>query len=63
LRHPGIVTLEDRLAQQREALGISAGAWKAEDHPELADGGAAYVDHIRSERDERFEAALKRKRR
>jgi hypothetical protein len=49
-----------RRARQREALKVSSGAWKAENHPELAKGGAAYVEQIRSERDRRFEAALRR---
>ena len=52
-----------RRAKQREALKISAGSWKTADHPELAEGGAAYVERIRSERDERFADALKRRRR
>ena len=47
-----------RRNKQREALKLSAGAWKTEDHPELAQGGAAYVDQIRSEPDERFDSAL-----
>jgi hypothetical protein len=38
--------------KQREALRLSAGAWKPEDHPELAEGGAAYVELIRSEPEE-----------
>jgi len=52
----------DRLAgdehKQREALRLSAGAWDPAAHPELVEGGVAYVDSIRSEPDERFEAAL-----
>jgi hypothetical protein len=48
-----------RRNKQREALGRSAGAWKPEDHPELAEGGAAYVEQIRSEPDERFEQAIR----
>jgi hypothetical protein len=48
-----------RRHRQREALRLSKGAWKPKDHPELKRGGAAYVDRIRAERDERFEAALK----
>jgi len=44
-----------RRTKQREALKASAGAWKTKEHPELANGGAAYVEQIRSERDERFE--------
>lgn len=45
-----------RRRKQRQALRLSAGAWK--DHPELSGGGAAYVERIRSEADERFESAL-----
>jgi hypothetical protein len=51
-----------RRARQRQALAASAGAWKSKNHPELADGGAAYVEKIRSEPDPRFDAALTRKR-
>ena len=54
---------EVRRNAQRQALQLSKGAWKIEDHPELAQGGAAYVEQIRSERDERFEEALSRKER
>lgn len=54
---------EVRRNRQREALRSSTGSWKAENHPELAQGGAAYVDEIRSERDSRFEDALERHRR
>jgi hypothetical protein len=47
-----------RRNKQREALRLSSGAWNPAAHPELAEGGAAYVDRIRSEADERFEAAI-----
>jgi len=50
---------EIRRARQREALRSSAGSWKPEIHPELARGGAANVEEIRSEPDERFEDALR----
>ena len=50
-----------RRNKQREALKLSAGAWKPHDHPELAKGGAAYVEQIRSEPDERFEDAMRHK--
>jgi hypothetical protein len=53
---------EVRRARQREALQASAGSWKQEDHPELALGGAACVERIRSESDDRFEDALGRQR-
>jgi hypothetical protein len=55
-----ILWREVRRNRQREALRSSAGSWKAEDHPELARGGAARVEEIRVERDDRFEDALKR---
>jgi hypothetical protein len=48
-----------RRHKQRLALNLSAGAWKQEDHPELAEGGAAYVEKIRSEPDERFDDAIR----
>lgn len=49
-----------RRKKQREGLRLSAGAWKPEDHPELAGGGAAYVEQIRSEPDERLDDAMRR---
>ena len=52
-----------RRNKQREALKLSAGAWNPADHPELAQGSAARVDQIRSERDSRFDDALRRQRR
>ena len=45
--------------KQLKAIRLAAGAWNREDHPELAQGGAAYVEAIRSERDERFEDFLR----
>ena len=48
-------------SRQREALKLSAGIWKAARHPELGQGGAAYVERVRSEPDERFEEAVRRK--
>ena len=47
-----------RRDKQREALALSAGAWNPEDHPELAQGGAAHVERIRSEPDERYLDAI-----
>ena len=41
--------------EQLAALEQSAGTWKDEDHPELAEGGAAYVAKIRQEDEVRFE--------
>ena len=49
-----------RRNKQREALKLSAGAWNPADHPELTQGGAAYVDRIRLEPDERFDDAIRR---
>jgi hypothetical protein len=48
-----------RRNKQREALKLSAGSWNPADHPELVQGGAAYVEKIRSEPDERFEDAIR----
>jgi len=48
-----------RRNKQREALKLSSGAWNPDHHPELAQGGAAYVETIRSEPDERFEDAVR----
>ncbi len=48
-----------RRHKQREALRLSTGTWKTANHPELARGGAAHVEQIRAEPDERFEDALK----
>ena len=47
-------------SKQVEALRLSAGLWKSADHPELAEGGAAYVERMRAEPDERFENLLRR---
>ena len=49
-----------RRSKQREALKASAGVWMKKDHPELNKGGAAHVERIRSEQDQRFESALPR---
>jgi hypothetical protein len=35
--------------RQREALDMAAGAWGAEEHPELDEGSAAYVQRLRAE--------------
>jgi hypothetical protein len=39
---------EIKLRLQREVLREIAGVWKTEDHPELADGAAAWVREIRA---------------
>jgi predicted transcriptional regulator len=50
---------EVKRKKQRLALKLSAGVWNAADHPELADGGSAYVEAIRSKPDERFEDMIR----
>ena len=39
-------------AQQLAALEQAAGCWSDQDHPELADGGAAYVARLRREEED-----------
>jgi flagellar motor component MotA len=46
---------EIKLNRQRKALGAATGAWKQEDHPELAEGAAKWVREIRQESVKRFE--------
>jgi hypothetical protein len=46
---------EIKLRRQREALRETAGAWKSEDHPELAQGAAAWVREMRALDSHRFE--------
>ena len=46
---------EIKIRHQRQVLGEVAGSWKSEDHPELANGAAAWVDQIRSVDNQRFE--------
>ena len=46
---------EIKLNRQRQALRAATGAWKAEDHPELAGGAASWVHQIRQESVKRFE--------
>jgi len=40
---------EIKLNRQRQALRAATGAWKGEDHPELAAGAANWVRQIRQE--------------
>ena len=44
--------------EQLAALEQAAGAWKDEDHPELAGGASAYVKKLRREDDARFEGLV-----
>ncbi len=46
---------EIKLSRQRQALRGAVGAWKAEDHPELAGGAATWVHEIRQESVKRYE--------
>ena len=46
---------EIKLNRQRHALRAAKGAWKSEDHPELAEGAAQWVHQIRQESVKRFE--------
>ena len=40
---------EVMIRRQREALRNAAGAWKDEDHPELANGAAEWVRQLRAQ--------------
>jgi hypothetical protein len=46
---------EIKLNRQRNALRAAKGAWKPEDHPELAQGAAQWVRDIRQESVKCFE--------
>ena len=46
---------EIKIRRQREVLLETAGAWKAEDHPELAQGAVAWVRQMRDLDNRRFE--------
>jgi len=52
---------EIKIRRQREVLRETAGAWKSEDHPELAQGAAAWIRQIRTLDDERFEELERRR--
>jgi hypothetical protein len=53
-----VLWLDVRRNKQRQALKLSSGAWNPDNHQELAEGGAAYVEKIRSEPDDRFPDAI-----
>jgi hypothetical protein len=55
-----VLRSDAKRSKQRQALQFSESAWNLDDHPELAQGGEAYVEKIRSETDERFEDAIRR---
>src|SRR5260370_31990773 len=46
---------EIKIRRQREVLRETAGAWKSEDHPELAQGAAVWIEQIRALDNRRFE--------
>ena len=52
---------EIKLRHQRQALREAAGAWKSEDHPELAEGSDAWIREIRSLDSRRFEELERRR--
>ena len=52
---------EIKLRRQRLALRETAGAWKSEDHPELAQGTEAWIREIRSLDARRFEELERRR--
>jgi hypothetical protein len=53
---------EIKLNRQRQALRAATGAWKKEDHPELAEGAAVWVRQIRQESVQRFEKIQRHRR-
>jgi len=52
---------EIKIRRQRDALRETAGAWKSEDHPELAQGAAAWIRQIRALDNQRFEELERRR--
>jgi hypothetical protein len=42
-----------------KALKRAAGSWKDEDHPELKNGAAAWIEQLRQEDEERFRRVTK----
>ena len=55
-----IARREIKIRRQREALRETAGAWKDQDHPELALGAAAWVRQMRALDNRRFEELERR---
>jgi hypothetical protein len=52
---------EIKIRHQRDVLRETAGVWKSEDHPELAQGAAAWVRQMRALDDQRFEELERRR--
>lgn len=46
--------------RQIQALKAAAGAWKDEDHPELKQGSAKWVNNLRQENERRFKKVTAR---
>ena len=46
---------EIKLHRQKKALRAATGAWKSEDHPELAGGAAKWVREVRQASVKRYE--------
>ena len=56
-----LVQREIKIRRQREVLRETAGAWKSEDHPELAEGADAWIRQIRALDNQRFEELERRR--
>lgn len=56
-----VLEREIRRSEQLEALHEAVGAWRDEDHPELAGGSEAWVRQMRRESEKRFEKLGKRR--
>ncbi len=52
---------EIRRRKQLAALKAAAGSWRAEDHPELAEGSEAWVRSLREEGEARLEQVEERR--
>lgn len=49
-----LASREVQLHEQLEALRAARGAWKGENHPELADGAASWIRKVRDLEEDRF---------
>jgi hypothetical protein len=56
-----VLEREIRRRGQMEALRQAVGAWRDDDHPELANGSEAWVRQMRQESEKRFEKLEKRR--
>lgn len=55
-----LASREVRRLRLLKALKRAAGSWKDEDHPELKNGAAAWIEQLRQEDEERFRRVTKR---